>query len=288
MPVLAAGAFAGDHAVASALRWGLGGCFVAASVPLWLRGRFASLAAEPVFPWGRRLLVALAAAPVLLLTIVVALVGFSGTTTAGPDAGSFFAHVGWVASNMLPLALVSAGLVGYAVRDRLPGYAFAAGLVADVGLMGGYALHVVLGGGTLDGAAWVRVVQLGTLGGGLWALAWIFGRATRKPEAQARERHPTLALRAYMEAQLGLGVLGNAVLLVTALALLTFPLPDAAAGPGAAYPAAAAWAREAGTPLGWLALAVAVAAGAQAVRRPATADLAPGSRSRPWCRMPSA
>ncbi len=275
VPVLAAGAFAGEHAVASALRWGLGGCFLIASVPLWLRGRLMLLATalripvpvEPVSSWGRRLLVALAVAPVLLLTIIVALVGFSGSATTGPDAGSFFAHVGWVASNVLPLVLVSAGLVGYAVRDRLPGYAFAGGLVADVGLMGGYALHVILGGGTLDATAWVRIVQLGTLGASLWTMVWLIGRRLRQPDAPAREEQPWFPLRAYLETQLGLGVIGNAILLIAALVLLTFPLPDAAAGLAPSYPATAAWTGEAGMPLGWLALAMTAAAFALAVRR---------------------
>jgi hypothetical protein len=266
VPVLAAGAFAGEHAVASALRWGLGGCFLVASVPLWLRGRLAPV--EPARAWGRRLLVALAVAPVLLMTTAVALVGFSGSATTGPDAGSFFANVGWVASNVLPLVMVSAGLVGYAVRDRLPGYAFAGGLVADVALMGGYALHVVLGGATLDAVAWVRVVQLGTLGAGLWALAWIGCGLLTRPERQRGAPHWRSGLvHGYLEAQLGLGALGNAILLVVALVLLTLPLPGAVAGPAPAYPATAAWTGEAGTPLGWLALAMTVIPFALAVRR---------------------
>jgi hypothetical protein len=279
VPVLAASTFVGQHAVASALRWGLGGCFLAASAPLWLRGRLAPLAAalripapdEPASPWGRRLLVALAAAPVLLLTTVVAVVGFSGSATTGPDAGSFFGRVGWVTSNVLPLVLVSAGLVGYAVRDRLPGYAFAAGLVADIALMGGYALHVVLGGGPLDGAAWVRVIQLGTAGAGLWAVAWLVGGGAHKLDAPARDDgYPLLARRAYLDVQLGLAALGNAVLLIVALLLLALPTHGVPVGP---------WTREAGTPLGWLALAATAAAFALALRRPA--DLGP------WVQAPS-
>jgi hypothetical protein len=279
VPVLAAGAFADQHAVASALRWGLAGCFLAASAPLRLRGRLLPFAAalripqpaESIFPWGRRLLVGLAVAPVLLLTLIVAIVGFAGSATAGPDAGSFFGRVGWVTSNVLPLVLVSAGLVGYAVRDRLPGYAFAAGLVADVALMGGYALHVVLSGAKLDGATWARVIQLGTIGAAVWAMAWLLGRGVRSAGARGNEGDSFLPLRAYMEAQLGLAALGNAVLLGLALVLLTLAPHGAAAG----------WVHEAGMPLGWLALAITVSAFAVAVRRPAVANL--GS----WVRTPS-
>jgi hypothetical protein len=273
VPVLAAGAFDGEHATASALRWGLAGCFLVASAPLWQRRRLENVATalrippveEPLAAWGRRLLVGVAAAPVLLLTLIVALVGFSGSATTGPDAGSVFGRLGWVASNVVPLALVSFGLVVYGVRERLPGYAFVAGLVADAGLMGGYALHVVLGRRTFDGAAGARVVQLGTLGAGLWAVGWLFGR--RGPDAWHNGEDAPDARR-LLGAQLGLGVFGNAALLLTALLPMALALPDAV-GAGAAYPAPPVWTGEAGTVLGWLALAVTAVAVGLALRRSA-------------------
>src|SRR5207245_1334952 len=84
---------------------------------------------------------------------------------------ALFGRLGWVAVNVTPLVLVCLGLVGHALRERSAGYAFAAGLVADAALMGGYALAVVTGGGHMDTGQWVRILQLGSLGAALWGLA---------------------------------------------------------------------------------------------------------------------
>src|SRR5262249_53554834 len=151
VPVLAAGGFAGDLATASALRWGLAACFVACSAVVWLRDPLARLSARlgisaelatGTSGFVRGLLVAGAGAvaPVLILTAVVAMVRFTGQRPSGPAGDSFFVHMGNSASNFFPLLLVSVGLVGHAVRERSPGYAFGAGLVANAALMGGYVL----------------------------------------------------------------------------------------------------------------------------------------------------
>ena len=71
------------------------------------------------------------------------------------------------------LGLVCLALVGHALRERSPGHAFAAGLVANVAVVGGYALAVVTSGGRLDEVQVVRLLQLGSLGAGVWALAWL-------------------------------------------------------------------------------------------------------------------
>ncbi len=172
VPILAAGHFAAELASATALRWGLSACFLVASAPLW--GRVA-----PAREALRRLLVALCVVPVLLLTLAAAGVGFNGQATSGPAAGSLFLAVGRTTSDLLPLVLVAAGLVGHGARDRLPGYVFAAGQILVGALVGGYALHVLRSGTTLGDAEGIRMLQLAALGAALWALGWLAARRWR-------------------------------------------------------------------------------------------------------------
>jgi hypothetical protein len=251
MAVLAAGPFAADHATASALRWGLAAVFLALSAALWLRQRLAQLATRAGIPLDpappsaaavRAILLALAAGPVLVLSLAVALIGFAGQRPAGPDADSFFAHLGWVASNVVPLVVVSAALVGHGIRERQPAYVFAAGLVADAALAGGYALHEALHGG-LDAAACVRAVQLAAGGAALWALGWMLARRrTHGPDAETAR--PLLGVLA------GLSAAGNLVLIALPLLLLLFT-------PGTPLPAALAVVGDGG---GWAALLLGAAA----------------------------
>ena len=48
-------------------------------------------------------------------------------------------------SYLVPLALVMLGLIGHALRESSAGYAFGAGLVAEMAVILGYALHVTSG-----------------------------------------------------------------------------------------------------------------------------------------------
>src|SRR5262249_16196620 len=103
VPVLIAGPVAAGRATASGLRWGPGVCFLLYSIPLWLRGPLGRLLRrrggriEPDLDLSaatRWLLIAGAAVPVVLLTLVPVAVGYSGQRVAGPAAGSLFVSVG--------------------------------------------------------------------------------------------------------------------------------------------------------------------------------------------------
>ncbi|HKI37414.1 MAG TPA: hypothetical protein VKA46_36505 [Gemmataceae bacterium] len=249
--LLAAGSFAEDRATASALRWGLAIVFLAGSAALWLRAHLARLvprvgiALDPDPPspeWVRAILLALAAVPVLALTLSVALVGFAGQRPGGPDPESFFAHLGWVASNVVPLAIVSAALVGHGIREGTPGYVLAAGLIADAALAGGYALHQALGGG-LDAEDGVHAVQLAAGGAALWALAWMLA-GRRLDDAGGRAARPLMGVLA------GLSAAGTVVLVALPLLRLLFD-------PGALLPPSLA---AVGDSAGWLALLLGSAA----------------------------
>ena len=181
MPILAAGPFASQRATASALRWGLALCYLACSVLVWLRPALPRLAASAgvelpsdssALLWAHGIL-AFVAISLLLLTAQVAVVGLSGLRPSGPAPGSIFAEIGWTLSHVLPLIVLTLGLVGHAVRERWPVYAFLAGLVANLSLTGGYALAVVTAGRHLETADIVCLWQLASLTAALWVLAWI-------------------------------------------------------------------------------------------------------------------
>jgi hypothetical protein len=267
VPVLVAGEFDTELAGASALRWGLALCFLACAVPLWLRRPLARLAGRlrmPIDPERppaapvRRLLITGLAVPVLGLTAAVALLRFLGERATGPDPDSFFAQAGRLVANGVPLALLSLAFVGHALRERSAGHAFTAGLIANLTLMGGYALEVVRTAGRLSAVDWVRLLQWGTVGAAVWTLAWLLSRrwvSAWRPGPESPRARPLMAV------QVGMGLLGNAALLLAGLdaLLLTFTLvgPDVVT---AVYPPAPPWAMEMGSLLGWLALGLAVAA----------------------------
>jgi hypothetical protein len=257
VPVLAAGPMDQTTASASALRWGLAAAFLLLSSVVWARGRLMPLAAclglagettPPLPVLVRVLLLGGAAVPVLVLTLVVAAVGFQGTRTTGPAADSFFGQMGWTLSNIVPLAVLSLGLVGHAVRERSPGYAFGAGLLANVCLTGGYALQVVAGGGRLDAAQVVLLLQLATCVAAAWAIAWS-AAGTRLARLDAG---PLLGI------QVGMAVAGTAMLLAVGLWGLLL-VPRSLLGE-----TLAAWVPGTGTVAGWAAF---VLTGAATVQR---------------------
>jgi hypothetical protein len=226
-PLLAAGRFADETAVASALRWGLAGSFLAISVPLWVRNELARpisrvgiYADAPDCAWlTRRALIAATALPVVGLSVGMALVVLAGGKPSGPGAGSVFARMGSLGSHLIPLSFVLVGLTGHALRERSQANAFAGGLVALLVIVGGYALQVVQGGGALGFTEGVILLQLGTITLAAWALGWLgilrFGSGwLRAADAPLRSLLPAGSL---LRVQVLLGVFGSALLVALAL-----------------------------------------------------------------------
>jgi hypothetical protein len=243
-------------AVASALRWNLSSVLLLVSAVVWFRApltgalrgarcRIETGEEGPVFTRG--LLWLGCVLPVLWLTARVAWLGFQRATPAGPLVGSWFHDVGPIVNNIVPLALIALALVGHAVRELSPEYSFAAGLVSNVTVAGGYALGVVTGGGQIDGIEFVRVLQLATLTAAVWAIGWLAARkplVARRPHAASPLADPLLRL------QIAQSAAGNLLLLVVAFWLLAW-----------GFTKTASWTTEAGSPLGWIALVVSVGAG---------------------------
>ncbi len=264
LPYLVAGRYVAELAVASALRWSLSFFFVALVAAIACRRQFKVLL--PLRPrtivtrsatGTGRLIVSHAVAliftalPVVILTLIAAVLDLNGVPRGGPIATSLFRFDASV-SYLLPLLLVTGGLIGLAIRESAAGYAFSAGLVVQMAVVLGYALRVrswTAGNGA-------TVVQLATIAAAAWAIAWLAARrridvwresAETLPgtlsDAQigmawpagrlkpGRERNALL-----MDAQIGMAWLGNAVVLLPALAALTFWWGDdwtmAAGAPG--------------------------------------------------------
>jgi hypothetical protein len=267
IPVLAAGLFEASLAAASALGWGLATTFVVASIFLWLRrpldrwadrmrmGPSTARSPGPVIRW---LLLGAALVPVLALTTAGTLIRLLGNQPAGPAVDSIFAMIGDPASTISPLILLAVGLVGHALLERSPGFAFAAGLLANVALMVGYALGMVRPSGGLSAIDGVRLLQWGSVGAATWAVIWLLSR--RWVNAWRPGRRRPLA-RPLMEAQIGLGLAMLGGLVVAALRSLLLVFPDLPWNfPEAKYFPAPTWVPEVGSWLGWLALGLVVVA----------------------------
>ncbi len=184
VPILVAGPFAADGAEIAALCLGLSLCYLTVSLLLWLRtslGRLPTIARigkgfdHRVSAGMRWMLLALSVLPVLLITALVTLVSLA-EPRLGPVTGTFFAKLGPVTPIVLPLAILCVGLVGHAVRECSPGYAFSAGLVVNFAVVTGYLLTFVNGGNPIGVVECVRLLQLVSVTAAIWALIVLASR----------------------------------------------------------------------------------------------------------------
>jgi hypothetical protein len=266
LPCLIAGCFMSDLAVASAARWTLAIVFAACSITVWGRRYLADacrrLHAGP-FATGaealqisaprvaRGVLLATMLLPVLAITVLAAALQIGGTAPAGPLANTFFQKMGPIWSYLVPLALLIAGLVGYALRERSTGYAFSAGLVLELAVMLGYALRTTLAGRPFDAHFTAVLVQLFAITAAVWAIAWLIARTRFDVwrETPASGVSAGFWSTELMRIQIGMAIVGNVLVLGLALPdLALFPLSWQA------------WSVAAGLPLGWLAFALMLAA----------------------------
>ncbi len=269
-PCLLAGRFADDVATASMLRWAMAGCFAACSVFVWQRQRLAVWCGRAGARVNlnidgpriaRATLLATTAMPVIVLTLIAAWLQLASVMPGGPAADSFFDRLGPNLSYLVPLVLVIVSLVGYAVREKSSGYAFSAGLVAEMAAALGYALSVALDPNparTFGPREVVTLIQYVTIAASVWAIAWLVARrwidVWREDGTQADGSTPATL----MDLQVGIGYVGNAIILAGALWMLIVTHPDR---PLALTSAAFLWPVTAGMPLGWIAFVLAAAAG---------------------------
>ncbi len=255
VPCLVAGPFAAQQATASALRWGLAVGLIIGSTAVWQRkgvlggcrrvgGVVEVGATGPGI--GRAVVLATTAGPVLFLTVAAALLQLAGVAPAGPTGGSFFSTLGPEVSYLVPLVVVMACLVGFALREASAAYAFSAGLVAKMTVVLAFLLSLVTAGKAIQTADVVTVLELVAVTAAVWAIAWMIGR--RWANVWGDGPVPGSA-RTLMSVQLGIGT--------TAFGLVWLPAVLALA----LYPVSwHGWTIAAGSWLGWLALVLVVGA----------------------------
>ena len=221
VPVVWAGTFHAELATASALRWGLGAAFALGTVAVAVRVPLRRGLDRLGFPTQTltitkpSLLVMLGVAAVVVVFVSgqVAQIGLTGKKPSGPLAGSMFATMGMLPSNLIPLVLVVFGLGCSAARERSPGYAFAGGWVFTTTIAAGYALAVITSGVAFDSTHLLRVGLLACSGAAVWALVWL-----------ATERRVTGGRMLDVQSLLGLGGL-SLLAVLAAFAILSNPGP---------------------------------------------------------------
>ena len=97
----------------------------------------------------------------------------------------------------MPLVLVIGALVGYALRERSSGYAFSAGLVLEMAVVLGYALHTTLAKQPFDAPFFATLIQLFAVTAAVWAIVWLIGRkqARRMARSTGTALSPPLPVR---------------------------------------------------------------------------------------------
>ncbi len=255
-PLLAAGRLAPQLASASALRWWLTAACILVASGFWLwKRRDEDTATESP---GAILSIAIASGAIILSAISTMII-LSGSLSAGPAAGSFFANMGWSLSHGLPAAAISVMLLGHAIRERNARYALAAGILLTLSAGFGYAVDSVLGGASFDRRIMAEVLQRATAAAALISAAWIVTvLIARRRAGQATEtKYPPLWL-----AQQGIAASGNVLLLGGASLLLALATP-ALAGPTIppTYPEASIGVTAVASSWGWAALILTIGAG---------------------------
>ena len=229
IPPLIAGRFESDIATASAWRWVAALLLILAALPLLYRERaFAFLRS---FGWPetdvsdaelarrlRGLLIASTIAALLILTLHPALRAIYYMPVHGPASG-LFSLLGDRLSYCAPLVIVAAVLIAFSVRERLPVYAFVAGLFLNLTVTMAYLLSVVAWHGSMNRVVVAQAIQLNAITSAIYAMAWLATRSRWIKELDTAVAGTTERL---FKLQIGIAVLINALLIVPVAVRLVF------------------------------------------------------------------
>lgn len=250
---LLAGQFENQGATATAFRWLTAMFLLAGSVVLWYRNPISKRLAT--FGWpefnsdafiteARTLLLSLTFAPLLLFTLIPALAAILYQPVQIPFGG-FFSLLDESILFGFPLVVAAFVMIGYALRERLPRFAFYAGALLNATVTLAFLLTVVAAHGPMNRVVLVRLAQLNILTFAVYSLPWLSTRARWLAGLdQSSERLAHLLLKL----QLALALSVSIVLFLPVMASLIL-LPDRV-GIGAIA---------AGSFLGWLAFFAVVA-----------------------------
>ncbi len=245
---LIAGQFEYQIATATAWRWLAALFLLAGSLLIWYRQRLTSFAidTEAFAKQARLLLITLTVLPILVLTIYPALRAIFYQAIQGATSGPF-SLLGGDLSYGLPLVLVALVMIGYALRERMPEFAFYAGAFFNLTVTIAFLLAVVAARGSMDRVVLVRLAQLNAMTFAVYFLPWL---STRRRWQSALNESDVSFADYLLKLQLGLALVLNVLLLLpVVLALIR--------APWAAGMATIAT----GSFLGWLTFVTAVVAG---------------------------
>ena len=91
----------------------------------------------------------------------------------GPEPESLLGRLGNAGSYVPPVLLLAGTLLGYAIRERSSGFAFAAALVLNIAATMGYLMAGVGGRLSFDAELWVHLAQLNAAVATACAIAWL-------------------------------------------------------------------------------------------------------------------
>ncbi|HSE26571.1 MAG TPA: hypothetical protein VLB68_33190, partial [Pyrinomonadaceae bacterium] len=178
---LLAGLFEKQIATATAWRWLAALFLIGGSILIWCRKRFNSRTflglefSESFTPQARSTLLAVTITPLLALTLYPALRAIYYLPVEGPASG-IFSFLNDTVSYSVPLVLGVLALAGFAIRERLPRFAFWSALLLNSTITLGYLLTIVGGHHPMDRVVFETVVQLNAIAFSTYLLPWLASR----------------------------------------------------------------------------------------------------------------
>lgn len=99
----------------------------------------------------------------------------------GPGAGSVFSRLGGAVSYSVPLALVAAACLGFAIRQQSARFALVSSLFVHAGATVAFLLATSHPARALDSADWIRLAQVNAAIAAVYSLVWIAARKRLLP-----------------------------------------------------------------------------------------------------------
>ena len=216
---LIAGRFEQQIATATAWRWLTATFLILGSFVLWSRQRLSQrFAAEEFVREVRTLLFVLTIVPLLILTSYPLLRAIFYLPVHTPISG-FFSLFDDAFLYGVPLVAVALVLIGHAVRERMPRFAFFAGAFFNVTVTVAFLLTVAAGGGLMDREVVVRLLQLNAITFSVYLLPWL---STHKRWHTGLDERGQKFADNLLKLQLLLAISLNLQLILPALASLVF------------------------------------------------------------------
>jgi len=218
---LAAGRFEYEIATATSWRWFAALFLIGGSLLLWYRQQLRRLGwpeidEDKFTKQARPLLIALTVLPVVVLTAYPALRAVLYLAIPRPTSG-IFSLLNNDFSYSLPLVLVALVMIGYALRERTPEFAFYAGAFFNLTVTIAFLLAVVAASGSMDRVVLVRLAQLNAMTLAVYSLPWL--STCRRWQSALIESDVSFA-NFLLKLQVGLAVVLNVLLFLPALIAL--------------------------------------------------------------------